>query len=174
MLGPMGVHHDNLDHGGTLMTPAQAHRVSTRLSFQRPLNQPAPPAWKVVALVAVVIGAMLGLSFLSNWRADKRQAHIVKAIRDNVVTLASAAADYMAAHHVDSVDETQLIGPGDPIDRQPHSAAQESYVKLKFSASKPMVWVNIPDGDRLYFQINWSAHGTPNFVSDAMPAPHHG
>jgi len=176
--------HDSIDHGYAAKAHPAIHLKSARLSWQHPFNREPPAPWKIGVVIIIVLAALTILNLLQDWRVGVHMTHMRAEIRDNVVTLADAAAQYMADHHVTSVKATQLpdSSPDFPLKHLPTTIIGESYsdkdftatgpqhdanpyANLTFSLDDPTVWVHIPNGPNLSFNIRWHHEGDPDFVS---------
>jgi len=178
---PPGIHHagtviserDSIDHGHAAANHPAVQSPRARLSWQTEKNQKAPPTWKVGLVVILVLVLLVALEHISNVRAEERFQRICVGIRENIITYADAAANYMAVNHAQTVTVPQLIGTGPgQLKVAPENEINEDYSKTTFSDKKSTVMVRIPiakgDAKLLYFNIHWKERGQPGFVSDAV------
>jgi hypothetical protein len=158
--------HDSIDHGYAAKAHPSIHLDSARLSWQNSLNCKPPATWKVCVVGVLVLVALLALNRLQAWRVEVHMTHMREEIRQNIVTLATAALQYMNAHHVTSVNESQLVGPGALLKVPPDPIIGESYDKLVFSQADPsVVEIHVPRAPNIFFHIRWDHPEAPNFVS---------
>ena len=177
----MATDHDSIDHAYAAKAHPSIHLDSARLSWQRPFNREPPAPWKIGLVIGIVLVSLFVLNLLQEWRVGVHMTHMRSEIRDNVVTLADAAAKYMTAHNVTSVKATQLTNSspdfslpvpiiGESYSNQDFPARGSRpvtgpYDNLTFSRNDPLVWVHIPNGPSIYFHVRWNHEDTPDFVS---------
>jgi hypothetical protein len=162
--------HDSIDHGYAAKAHPSIHLDSARLSWQNPASAKPPASWKILSVIALVLFALLALNYLQQWRVEVHMTHMREEIRQNIVTLATAALQYMDTHHVTKVAEPDLVGRGQLLREKPVSIIGESYDKLVFSEDDPsVVEVRVPRSQNLFFHIRWDHPDAENFVSQPVP-----
>jgi len=159
--------HDSIDHAYAAKAHPAIHLDRARLSWQHPFNRQPPAPWKIGVVIGIVLISLFVLNLLQEWRVGVHMAHMRSEIRDNIVTLATAANQYMQANNVNTVSEQTLVKPGGPVEHLTPIIG-ESYADIKFFKQQDpdVVAVRIPNGPDIFFNIHWQNLNAPDFVSE--------